>query len=92
VTTIEIFGHGYEDATGDSIGFHIRGTARNEGGTSALVGTPVAENHKDAGAAAWSVAMDADDVGDNLRIRVTGEASHTIDWKGRYRIMTTAGV
>lgn len=54
---------------------------KNIGGTTSLVAavspTAVAA---DAGAAAWSIAITADNALDVLKVEVTGEASKTIQW------------
>lgn len=77
--TIRAYGHGREDATGDTYHFQILGGARNEGGTSSAP-TPNVIEVTDAGAATWDATLVANDVADQWEIKVTGEAAHTIDW------------
>ena len=88
--TFEVIGHGYEDATGDTLHFQIFGGARNEAGTSSALSASITKVN-DAGASTWDVTVDADDTGDTWRIRATGQAAHTIDWTLRYRTIVTAG-
>ena len=70
----------HEPATGDTKSWDIEGLIKNIGGTTTMVGSSVIVAHADAGAAAWTVAVVADNTGDYLRINVTGEAAHTIQW------------
>ena len=77
----EIHLSGHESATGDSVFERVFGAIRNQGGTTALVGSTVVDRTADTGAAAWTITVAADDGTDALTVDVTGEASHTIDWK-----------
>ena len=77
--TIRAYGHGYQDATGDTYHFEILAGARNEGGTSSAP-TPSVTEVADAGAATWDATLEANDGTDEWEIKVTGEAAHTIDW------------
>ncbi len=89
--TFTVEGHGYEDATGDTLHFWVRGGARNEAGTS-TAGIAIVEKVSNGGSStAWDITVDADDTGDTWRIRATGEAAHTIDWTLRYRNIVTTG-
>ena len=81
--TIRAYGQGREDATGDTYHFSILGGARNEGGTSS-VATPNVIEVTDAGASTWDATVTANDSTDVWEIKVTGEASHTIDWTVTY--------
>ena len=81
--TIRAYGHGREDATGDTYHFEIFAGARNEGGTSSAP-TPNVIEVADAGAAAWDATLEANDTSDEWEIKVTGEAAHTIDWTVTY--------
>ena len=53
-----------------------------------MIDTPGVDRHESAGATAWVVTVAADDTSDELTFDVTGEASHTIDWKIRVEIIT----
>lgn len=67
------------DLDNESAGFKIEGVIDNNAGTVALVGVPsVTGLGDDAGG--WSVAITADDTGDALAVKVTGEAAKTIRW------------
>ncbi len=72
---------GRENATGDTIAVEIKIALNMEGTTVALVGEPIRTIINQAGSTSWDVDAVADDTGDQLDIRVTGEAAHTIDWK-----------
>ena len=72
---------GREDATGDTVLEKIVGLISNEAGTTALIGTPGVDRHESAGAATWTFTTAADNATDELTFDVTGEGSHTIDWK-----------
>ena len=78
-----------EDATGDSRADHIVGAARNQGGTTAIVGTNVTDSTSDAGASGWTVAVVANDTTDEIEVQVTGEAAHTIDWRAKLEVIST---
>jgi hypothetical protein len=77
----EIHLMGTEDATGDTVFERVFGAIRNQGGTTALVGTNIISRTDDAGASTWVVTVAADDGADELTVDVAGEAAHTIDWK-----------
>jgi hypothetical protein len=63
--------------------YQITGLAKNNGGTVALVGTPtVTTIAEDSGASAWNASVSVS--GGNLLIQVTGAASTTIRWVGRF--------
>ena len=71
-------------------GFTFRGH-RTAGGVvtaDSLVFDNGAAGDKTAGAAAWTFAIDAS--GSNLRLRVTGEAAHDIDWSVNADVMESA--
>ena len=60
----------------------VEGAIKNAAGTTAIVGSPtVFTIAQDAAAAAWEVAVSANDINDELVIEVTGETATTIDWK-----------
>jgi hypothetical protein len=70
-----------EAATGDVWVHEIKGAVKNVSGTTSLVdGTTDELIAEDTGAANWEVSIEANDTTDVLDIKVTGEASHTIDW------------
>jgi len=83
----EIHCVGTEDATGDTVFERIFGAIRNQGGTTALVGSTIIDRTDDAGATTWVISVEADDAGDALTVDVTGEGSHTIDWKVRVEML-----
>lgn len=71
-----------EAATGDTKAWTFEGLIRRDGSnTTALVDTvtPTVID-ADAGASAWALAVTADDTNEALKIAVTGEAAHDIDW------------
>jgi hypothetical protein len=76
---VEIKLAAFELATGDAKSWTLRYFVKNVGGT-----LTVAKHHEsayeDAGAAAWTAIADA--TGTTFRVRVTGEAAHTIVWQG----------
>ena len=78
---------GTEDSTGDTVFESIFGAIRNQAGTTAIVGGSITDRTDDAGASTWVITVSADDTGDNLAVEVTGEASHTIDWKVSVEIL-----
>jgi hypothetical protein len=78
---------GRQDATGDTVMEKIRGIISNEAGTTALIDTPGVDRHEAAGAATWTITVAADDTSDELTFDVTGEASHTIDWKIKLEVI-----
>lgn len=81
--TLQAIVQGRQPLTGDSIHANIFCAARNEGGATTFIGGGPS-TIKDAGVNAWTITTDVDDSTDVLRIRVRGEASHTIDWTGIY--------
>ena len=67
----------FESATGDCKSWDLFYNAKNVAGT--LTVQKVTESvYEDAGASAWTAIVD--NSGTTLRIRVTGEAAHTIEW------------
>jgi len=56
---------------------------RDADGVTSMVDVTVTLIARDAGAAAWSVTVDADDVNEALRITVRGAVATTIDWAAR---------
>ncbi|MFH1413024.1 MAG: hypothetical protein ABIG10_03310 [bacterium] len=61
----------------------------NNAGITALVGTVTTIHEQKDGT--WSVAIDADDTNDALRIQVTGEAAKTIRWVAFIRLVQVDG-
>ena len=78
---------GTEDATGDTVFERVFGAIRNQGGTTALVGSTIVDRTDDATASTWVITVAADDTGDALTVDVAGEAAHTIDWKVRVELL-----
>jgi hypothetical protein len=67
--------------TGDTAWWQLTFGIKNVGGTTALVGSVVTvASASDAGAAAWVVAVTADNTNDSILITVTGAAATTINW------------
>lgn len=70
-------------STGDMASWKIEGAVKRGTGaaSTALVGTPaITTIAKDAGAAAWAVAMVANTTRGSVEIQVTGVAATTIHW------------
>lgn len=65
------------DAAGESDGWHMEFCVENDGGTTALVGSPSATQH---GSSTWAISIEADDTNDAIIAKVTGEASKDIRW------------
>ena len=80
------------NANDESAAYQVLGCIdRNaSAGTTAIVGsitkTVIAED-----TAAWDIDVDADTTNGSLRIRVTGEASKTINWVAHVRTVETTG-
>lgn len=67
----------------DGASWVIAVSARNDGATAALIGTPtVLHTQATAGAATWAVAATIDASDKAIYINVTGEAGKTIRWVG----------
>ena len=71
-----------------SVGFEFIGTAHNAAGTTTLTGQTV-RTHDDQ-VNSYALTIDADDTGDTLRIRATGIAATTIDWRISYETVVEA--
>ncbi len=71
-----------------SVGFEFIGTAHNAAGTTTLTGQTV-RTHDDQ-TNSYALTIDADDTGDTLRIRATGIAATTIDWRISYETVVEA--
>ncbi len=70
-------------ANGDSAAFQIRGSIKNNSGTTTLIGSPVfLQLGNDA---TWNASVDADDVNDALIVRVNGAAGTRIRWVASVR-------
>ena len=67
-------------------GYRLAGTFRRAGATTTQVGATTIYSHEDD--AAWNVALDTS--GSSVRVRVTGVAATTIDW--RVKIWRALGV
>lgn len=78
-----------EDATGDTKAWTFSGVLkRNSTTTTALVAavTPT-QVAADGGAAAWALAVTADNTNESLKLEVTGEAVHTLRWVAWVRLV-----
>lgn len=71
-----------------SVGFEFIGTAHNAAGTTTLTGQNV-RTHDDQ-TNSYALTIDADDTGDTLRIRATGIAATTIDWRISFETVVEA--
>ena len=73
--------------------WHIDGSIvrdTNAAGTAMVGALNTFENDSGAGGqAAWAFAVDADTTNGSLRLRVTGEAAHTINWSASIDTMET---
>jgi hypothetical protein len=71
-----------EPATGDCKVVEIKGGIKRDGSNNtALIGSVTSTTVcEDAGASTWAVSVTADNTNESLKIAVTGEASHTINW------------
>jgi hypothetical protein len=72
------------------------GTTTGVDGTVSIVGTAQGTgvpnaNDRDTGAAAWEVAVAADDTAKALKITATGEADKTIHWTAKVLLTEVAG-
>lgn len=61
---------------------------KNNGGTSAQLAAASITKLDGDGGNTWDVTIDVDDTGDDIRIRVTGQAATTIDWRVQYETIT----
>jgi hypothetical protein len=85
--TVMIRGFGVSQAPStDGNGYHFFATASNNAGTTTLAGQTVTKQ----GSNAAVLTIDADDTGDTIRIRATGIAATTIDWRVEYDTTTEA--
>jgi len=71
--------HGHEDATDDHVWMTLNIGAKNITGTASLVGGIDSVTGYDAGATTWVITASASS--GNIIIQVTGEGSHTINWR-----------
>jgi len=82
---IEVTGHAFEPANGDTHSQKIVGMVNQTGGTAAIVGTPtVVDLSEDAGAAAFDITITV--AGDEVTVNVTGEAATILDWTVRVEL------
>ena len=79
----------FQAATGDSKAWALEYRVKNVGGT-VTVERFSDRASEDAGAAAWAAIVDAS--GATVRVRVTGEAAHTIRWNCTIRRANYGGV
>jgi hypothetical protein len=75
-------------ANNDCKGWEFKALLRNTGGTTEVVGAAIVPvlTAETAGAAAWSVAITADNTTDSLAITCTGAAGATILWQAAIRV------
>ena len=76
---------GPSDAT---VGFNMTGAGHNAAGTSVLDGRII--DTMDDNANGYTLDIDVDDGADEIRIRVTGIAATTIDWRVEYEFTEEA--
>ncbi len=75
--TINIIG---KDGSGNIYHDEVKGTIKRDGsGNTTMVGTSTT-NINDESGATWSTSVEADDINEALIVKVTGEASTTVDW------------
>jgi hypothetical protein len=77
------------DSSNESAGYMVRGTIKNDGGNTALVGAVVKDVFGENDAA-WDVSVTADDTNNALKIQVTGAAGKTIRWVASVRTVEVA--
>jgi len=74
----------YDSSNTDGHWWEITGGIRRDGaGNCSLIGANIVNEDNDAGAAAWTAVLDANDTNDAIRITVTGEVGKTIRWHAR---------
>jgi hypothetical protein len=78
------------DADNESAMYKFHGCIDNNAGTTALVGSVVAETPIEDDAD-WACAITADDTNDALILTVTGEAAKTIYWVARVTTVEVTG-
>ncbi len=79
----EVFVAG-RSSTGNSAGYQIRGTIKNNGGTTSFVGlTSFSALGSDV--PAWDASVAADNANDALRVQVNGSAGNTVRWVATVR-------
>lgn len=83
---------GTESGTANSFAANFIAAGKNNGGTSAELASAVIDKLDASPAGAWDFTIDVDDTGDDLRLRVTGEAATTIDWRIQYEVITEDNV
>jgi hypothetical protein len=76
-------------ATGDTKAWTFQGCIKRDAANNtvlvgAVTSTVIAE---DAGASAWVLTIEADDTNEAIKVTVTGEESHTIDWGVEARLL-----
>jgi hypothetical protein len=91
-TAVRGFIIGTEVSTANSFAANFFAAGKNNGGTSAELASAVIDKLDASPASAWDFTIDVDDTGDNLRLRVTGEAATTIDWRIQYEVITEDNV
>jgi len=74
---------------GDSKFWTATGIIKRDGSNNTVLVAPVTPTviANDAGAAAWTVTITADDINEALKIEVTGEASKIIHWVANIRMV-----
>jgi hypothetical protein len=84
---------GTELSTANFFSANFVAQGKNNGGTSAEgASAPVIDKLDASPAGAWDFDVDVDDTTDTIRLRVTGEAATTIDWKVQYEVITEDNV
>jgi hypothetical protein len=78
-----------EASSANSYAASFFAAGKNNGGTSAELAAAIIVAELDASpAGAWNLTVDVDDATDTIRIRATGEAATTIDWRVQYEVIT----
>lgn len=79
---------GTEASSANSFAANFFAAGKNNGGSSAALASAIIDKLDGSGGGSWDFTIDVDDTGDDLRLRVTGEAATTIDWRIQYEIIT----
>lgn len=76
-----------ESSAGTSSGWQIAGAAKHLAGNAAIIGSvqSLVAVQQDLLAATWIATLDA--AGNDIRIRITGQAATTIDWMAELEVV-----
>lgn len=85
---VRFFGIGTLASSANSFAFNGSIAGKNNGGTSAILATAIVDTYDGDGGNSWAFTADVDDTTDTIRLRVTGQAATTIDWRVQYEVVT----